>query len=267
VNFDKTEPRMRMDHNRHVALEFKQPNGTSVFLAFEGSGLQWQRMSTSAFERQYHAALDRHPGAAALRLLDLNRSAYLPGDDVAITLLEIYMTKTHGTTDLNALDMKGLVQVYNDLAKTVGRVEVKAFKSKAEAIERIGKLGALVATPTTEQKENKAKAAEAAAKTAAKAAEKKPKAEKANGVAKPARKTAAEKLAGKAARVAGDPKPKSDKPKGQGIGSFCMELILKGKSNEDVLAAVAKQFEGAKTSAASIAWYRNKLKSEGQLKA
>jgi hypothetical protein len=46
-----------------------------------------------------------------------------------------------------------------------------------------------------------------------------------------------------------------------------MELILKGKSNEDVLAAVAKQFEGAKTSAASIAWYRNKLKSEGQLKA
>lgn len=267
MNFDKSEPRMRMDHNRHVAMEFKQPNGTSVFLAFGGGGLQWQRESTSSFERQYHAALDKHPGAAALRLLDLNRSAYLPGDDVAITLLEIYMTKTHGTTDLNALDMKALTQVYNDLAKAVGRTDVKAFKSKAEAIERIGKLGALVATPTTEQKENKAKAAEAAAKVATKAAEKKPKTDKPAPAGKKPNKTAAEKLAGKAAKVAGDPKPKSDKPRGQGIGAFCMELILKGKTNEDVLAAAKKQFPDAKTASASIAWYRNKLKSEGQLKA
>lgn len=263
MRYDKTEPRLRIDHNRHVALEIGQHKGESFFLAFEGSGLQLQHSSTSSFERQFHKALDQHPGAAALRLLHLNRSAYLPGDDVAIILLEIYMTKTHGTTDLNALDMKGLVQVYNDLAKNNGKTEVKAFKSKAEAIERIGKLGAAAVQPTPEQKDNKAKAAEAAAKTAAKAAEKKP---KTNSAAKPARKTAAEKLAGKAARVAGDPKPKSDKPRDPGIGQFCMDLILKGKSNEDVLAAVTKQFEGAKTSAASIAWYRNKLKSEGQLK-
>jgi len=52
------------------------------------------------------------------------------------------------------------------------------------------------------------------------------------------------------------------KAKAQGIGAFCMELIRKGKDNAAVLEAVKAKFPDASTSPSSVAWYRNKLKSE-----
>jgi chemotaxis protein histidine kinase CheA len=73
-----------------------------------------------------------------------------------------------------------------------------------------------------------------------------------------ASKKAAKKVAAKKAEP-------SAGGRGQGIGAFCKDLILKGKSNEEVLVAVKKQFPTACTSAASVAWYRNKLSSEGKL--
>ena len=41
-----------------------------------------------------------------------------------------------------------------------------------------------------------------------------------------------------------------------------MELIRKGKDNAAVLEAVKAKFPDASTSPSSVAWYRNKLKSE-----
>lgn len=52
----------------------------------------------------------------------------------------------------------------------------------------------------------------------------------------------------------------------ESIGGICCDLLLKGKSTEEILAAVLKKFPDASTSASSIAWYRNKLKKEGKLK-
>jgi hypothetical protein len=47
----------------------------------------------------------------------------------------------------------------------------------------------------------------------------------------------------------------------QGVGAYCKELILQGKSNAEILAAVAVKFHGtAKTSASCVAFYRNALK-------
>lgn len=51
--------------------------------------------------------------------------------------------------------------------------------------------------------------------------------------------------------------------KGPGVGEVAKQLILEGKTNEEVLAAVKAQFPDAKTSAASINWYRNKMRSDG----
>lgn len=53
-------------------------------------------------------------------------------------------------------------------------------------------------------------------------------------------------------------------PKGPGVGDVAKELIRAGKTNEEVLAAVKEQFPDAKTSMASINWYRNKLRSDGE---
>lgn len=53
-------------------------------------------------------------------------------------------------------------------------------------------------------------------------------------------------------------------PKGPGVGDVAKELIRAGKTNEEVLAAVKEQFPEAKTSMASINWYRNKLRGDGE---
>lgn len=45
----------------------------------------------------------------------------------------------------------------------------------------------------------------------------------------------------------------------QGIGAFCKELIAAGKTNAEILAAVAESKPGAKTTANCVAYYRAKM--------
>lgn len=46
----------------------------------------------------------------------------------------------------------------------------------------------------------------------------------------------------------------------QGIGAFCKGLITEGKTNAEILEAVAAQFPTAKTTANCVAYYRAKMK-------
>jgi len=48
------------------------------------------------------------------------------------------------------------------------------------------------------------------------------------------------------------------------IGALCRELIMKGKTNPEVLAAVLKKFPKAKTTVNSVNWYRNDLRKSGK---
>ena len=54
------------------------------------------------------------------------------------------------------------------------------------------------------------------------------------------------------------------KEKTPGVGDVAKDLIRGGKTNEEVLAAIKEQFPEAKTSMASINWYRNKLRGDGE---
>ena len=49
------------------------------------------------------------------------------------------------------------------------------------------------------------------------------------------------------------------------IGGVCKLLILKGKSDKEILEIVKGKFVGAKTSKASLAWYKTRLREEGLL--
>lgn len=55
-----------------------------------------------------------------------------------------------------------------------------------------------------------------------------------------------------------------EKQKKPGVGSVAIEAIRAGKTNEEALEAVKEAFPEAKTSLASINWYRNKLRSDGE---
>ena len=54
------------------------------------------------------------------------------------------------------------------------------------------------------------------------------------------------------------------KEKTPGVGDLAKDLIRAGKTNEEVLASVKESFPDAKTSMASINWYRNKLRGDGE---
>lgn len=47
----------------------------------------------------------------------------------------------------------------------------------------------------------------------------------------------------------------------RGVGDVAKEAIAAGKSNDEALASVQAEFPEAKTSLASINWYRNKMRS------
>ncbi len=56
---------------------------------------------------------------------------------------------------------------------------------------------------------------------------------------------------------------KDTKEKKRGVGSAACDAIMAGATNEEALTKVQAEFPEAKTSLASINWYRNKLRSEG----
>lgn len=56
-------------------------------------------------------------------------------------------------------------------------------------------------------------------------------------------------------------KPKKEGP---GVGDVAIEALRAGKDNNEVLAIVQKRFPKSDVSISSIAWYRNKLRSDGE---
>ena len=63
-----------------------------------------------------------------------------------------------------------------------------------------------------------------------------------------------------------DPKYNSSGKRGptQGVGAFCKGLIVEGKTNAEILAAVATTYPTAKTTANCVAYYRAKLAKAGK---
>lgn len=277
----------RSDANARFSLAYYRDANVVKFLSFSPSGLQPFELTPDAYDRRFKGRFLEPLDRIILSLLRNTQKEYLPGPDSAATLLEMYEMSTTDGKGLEALDSAALTAHYNKLAEAVGRGAVKGFKSKAEAIKRIEALQAEARRPTKKQEEAAAKRqqeeATATAKPAKKAAKKaaeKPEDSAAMGSVASAltvladstrqRKeekfpSAAKKAAKKAEAAAKKPAAKKAAGQGTGIGAFCSGLIVSGKSNEEVLAAVREKFPSAATSAASVAWYRNKLRAEGKV--
>lgn len=257
-----------LDVNHRVGLEFYRDETEVKYLGFTPHGLEVHTATPAAFGRNFRRRLLAPLGSVAAGLLRQTREhAYNPGDNVLTILTEIYiMATTNGTKDLNTLDGKALTEHYNGLAKAMGREPVKSFKSKGEAIKRIEALAAEAQKLTPKQETNKAKATKEAARKDATAPAKKAADKGARAI-----KAVAESVAPKgkkpqpAAKKAAKPAKDDAKLRGQGIGAFCKELIKKGKTNEAVLEAAKAKFPDASTSSASVAWYRNKMKADGEI--
>lgn len=132
--------------------------------------------------------------------------------------------------------------------------KAKKFAGNGAVKDPGAELAKFSATQQAKKEEKKPKKAKAAAKP------KKAKKEAPKPVKKAkAKKAAKGKEKGKAKSAA---KKGSTKP---GIGAYCETLLKAKKSTEEIMKAVQGKFPGAKTSPASIAWYRSKMREEGTL--
>lgn len=59
--------------------------------------------------------------------------------------------------------------------------------------------------------------------------------------------------------------PEKTKGSHPGIGAYIKGMLIDGKSTEEILLAIAKQFPQAQTTKSSVAWYRSKLRTSGKL--
>lgn len=212
------------DRSAHCALVFSFGLKWLSYIAHTSNGPRIFKARIEEFNKEFRVLPDYTSKRAALAYLDAALRAYEHDPEVNNQLLEIIMPK-----QLNEMSLVELALAYNELAKPLGKKPRKSFKSKSEGIKAIEALDSEAKKATPAQRETEAKKEEKAAKV--KAA--KPKAEKAEG---------------------------ARKPRGSGIGAFCTDLIAKGKTNDEVLAAVQKKFPDAKTTKGCIAFYRNKAK-------
>lgn len=299
VTLPLSELRVCMDHASHVAIEFSRGSKWSEFIHFESEGPCKGRALTTTFKRDYYRNSDTPIDRAALSFLRAYKRAYSPEQGLFEIIMEIYiMSVTESSPKgLQSLATAELLKVYNDVAAAAGKPLLKSFKQgKVVLLERIEALQADAAVPTAAQEAAKASNAAKAEKRLAGLASLKPTEE--NDMTATTKKTAASKAVKPAAKPVAKPTKASARPttaavvapkrsaaakptptpakkataapvkaKAQGIGAFCMGLIIKGKTNEEVLAAAKQQFPNAATSASSVAWYRNKLKSDGKIRA
>ena len=136
--------------------------------------------------------------------------------------------------------MSEIVAAYNELAAAQGKDEVSSFKNLAAARAA---LKSLESTPMTNETETETE-------TETQVAE-----------------DQSEVVADTAARSG--PKYNSSGKRGptQGIGAFSKGLIAEGKTNAEILEAIAEQFPTAKTTANCIAYYRAKMAKDAKAAA
>lgn len=60
------------------------------------------------------------------------------------------------------------------------------------------------------------------------------------------------------------PEAEETKTPKRGVGTVVKEAIRDGSTNEEALAVVQAEFPHAKTSKASVNWYRNKMRADGE---
>ena len=135
--------------------------------------------------------------------------------------------------NLSDLTLDEIVTRYNSIAVSAGKKPRKSFDSKAAGLAALEKLDAEVgvATPAQEQ----------------------------------AATTSTQRRSNKMNQQVEGTEVKEVKARGKGIGTRAMELLIEGKSTQEVIDTVKAEIPDANPTGATIAWYKNKLRQEGKL--
>ena len=129
--------------------------------------------------------------------------------------------------NLSEMTLAELVVRYNNIVVASGGKPRKSFDSKKVAIEALEKLDAELKVPTVAQEQ-----------------------------------LAVKPTLNRSSKMTDTTEKK---PRGKGIGAMAMELLIAGRSTQEVIDEVKAAIEGANPTPATISWYKNKLRQEGKL--
>ncbi len=202
-------------------------NSIIKFLTVGPTHPVFDSMPRDSFYKEYNTVSRMTEDEAVLSFISVAKRAYKHNPEVCKFLWSKVMGK-----NFSEMSAEELIALYNKLARSVNKAERKAFSSKADAIQAIEKLDALIQEPTPVQLKH-----EGAKMT--------------------------EVMTNEAGESVAVPTPK--KTRGKGIGKRAMELILEGKSNQEVIDIIKSEIEDAHPTMATMAWYRNKLRTDGLL--
>jgi len=130
--------------------------------------------------------------------------------------------------NISEMTLAEITSRYNSICVAAGKKPRKSFDSKKAALEAIEKLDGEITPPTPEQ----VKAAETSTQRRS---------------------------------ITMTDTNTEVKPRGKGIGARAMELLIEGKSTQEVIDTVKAEIADANPTPATIAWYKNKLRQEGKL--
>lgn len=217
---------MRVLRSRHGKCALEiGGNAVVQFLTVTAHGPRFDRSERRAFFSEFNTILEMSPEEAVYSFIGCAKRGYLHSKEVCNFLWEQIMSK-----NFSEMTLAELILCYNRIAVSVGKKPRNSFSSKADAIEAIEKLDALVQEPTSTQLKNQGK-------------------------------IMTEQLDENGEVVAVAEK----KSRGRGVGKRAMELILEGRTNEEVINTIREEIDGANPTPATMAWYRNKLRKEGLL--
>ena len=204
-------------------------NAVIKFLTVSSMCPIFDSMPRSAFFKEYNTLSKMTELDALLSFVGVSKRAFKHNPEVCNFLRSQIMGQ-----NFSEMTADELLFVYNKLARSLNKQERKAFSSKSEAIRAIEKLDNLVVAPTATQLKR----------------------EGGNIMSEV-------KLDDNGNEVAVVPAEK--KTRGKGIGKRAMELILEGKTNQEIIEIIKAEIAEANPTVATMAWYRNKLRQDGLL--
>lgn len=245
---------IRKDFNQHVALRYYRGNEwTECIVVGDGGCIETKRIRNSEFERDFKyenltGVSDEFHAAEKLLAIALRAKEFSSGKAIEI-LREICAAKAASAPEfISSLNLK---LSHADCAAA----EIKKMR---KGFQIVGKKNRILSTPYADSSHAQGELSRMLA-----FADNKP---KKGEVLKPHIDDTKLRAAADRGRQADSTKGGPKKARGMGIGVFCCEMIKAGKTTEEILKAVLKDKPGAKTTAASIAWYRNDLKQKGEIK-
>jgi len=186
------------------------------FIMLDGNGPKFGSADSREFYSEFNKTLVMTEDAAATSFLKAAKQGVRHNAEVVQFLMKEILMK-----NLSEMSLEELVSRYNSIAVAAGKKPRKSFESKKAGLEAIEKLDAEVgvATPAQEQ----------------------------------AATTSTQRRSNKMNQQVEGAEVKEVKPRGKGIGARAMELLIEGKSTQEVIDTVKAEIPDSNPTPATIA--------------